>query len=129
MKNESSVKKRTVENRDVYLDMQERGSVKYSFGVLMHINDREWHEGVGFGNGTIIEVFTNYEDALKKRRVYPHHDEDYLDDFFTDETFEITIFRLNEKFRLLVEVSSQAEPIFDVYSPRDLVQYYAKYVM
>jgi hypothetical protein len=116
-----SVEERTVENKKVYIEMKEKGLTEFSFGLLLYINDREWHDGVA--NGRLCQVFSDYEDAKKRRVVFPHElGVDDCDDFYSDEAFKITVSRLKDDYQLVIDVEDDdwSELIFVLYSPKSL---------
>jgi len=112
--NKPSADTRSIENDEIYSLMEEKKIDRFSFGILMHINDYNWHHGDG--NGSLINVYDSYEEALEHHKIYPRHPDDEADECYSDRAIEIIVSKNAEKNRIQIDVEVKDEPIFDVYT-------------
>lgn len=110
---------RTVENKKIWEIMQKQNLTKYSFGILMSINDWEWSNAEA--NGQLVDVYPNYPDARKHRTVFDwDHDSGDRDMCLTYEAIEIIVTRLDEN-KLILDVRGGTDAlIFDVFTIEEL---------
>ncbi len=106
-----------VENESVYKYMETNNIEEFSFGVLLSINDYDWHND--YGNGYLMKVYEDYEEAKKRKVVYPC-DPDDIESAHTDLPVKISIQKQDEPYKIKIVVDDYNEPIFDILHPNDI---------
>lgn len=106
-----------VRNLEVYNYMLNKSIEEFSFGVLMAINDYEWHHGSG--QGSLIKVYSDFEEARKHYEVYPCDLED-IEYARSDKPVKITIQKQEQANMIKISVDSDNEPIFDILHPDEI---------
>ncbi len=99
--------------------MVEKKLDEFSFGLLMHINDYEWHHD--YGVGSLSSVYKTYEEACEHKCVYPAPSapED-RNDCWSDIAIKVNVKKLPEQDKILISVERKDETLFDILHPQDI---------
>ena len=115
--NRPSGEQLVVENKAIYEAMQEKAKEEFSFGLLLNINDYDWHND--FGRGQLLQVFADYEEAEKHREVYPC-DRDDIESAESDRPVKVTIQKQAQAGMLKIVVAAADDPLFDIMHPAEI---------
>ncbi len=105
-----------IKNKRVYDYMIKNNLQDFTFGILLRINDYEWHHDSGYGR--LLRVFNDYEEAKKHKIVYPTHGD--VQNAQTDKPIKIIIKKQIKRNMIKIVIDDRDAPLWDIMHPDNI---------
>ena len=106
--------KRTFQSPEIYQKMEELDISVYYYGITVHCNDYNWHNGDG--NGGIVHVYNNYPEAHKHWVVRPRHPDDDPEECYSTRAVKIIVQKGKLPQTIVLNWEQCDEPFLDIIS-------------